>query len=618
MWLVFSPKKKKSNLVAMNIMRSLRFLPVSTDETKKPYLLLNALLFVLLANFCCLGELPRFMSFPSFPIYSLGLEVLLSVLLALIGSILIWLARRFFGFKPNLLLLCVFALLSVGVLIGTFAIPESVAIPYGTHEVFVFSTTDKCVYALSSLASFFGLWVFLSIGPIGKNGRPFWFVFYELIVLFALAAIVYSLITEFDVYRDIFRLHSLSDARSPVSWAGQKNAFGRYILVGIIAELTLLYIDRRYYRYVTVVVLFFFLTLTLAKTPLLLGTAFLFGFFVYIGFLEWRARRKIAIAHFAIAGIAALTVIVLFSIPSDYLGGLGSIIASIKSNADIGGGGTIDTRYAIWSHSMEVWGLSGLSRAFGFGDYAFSILIGPAMDMPTYNPTSHNAYIEALGRGGVFRVVLEGIAILYILYRFIKAFRSRRKDAPLRAMVFLLILVHGFLESTFIFDVSYEALCLTALSVIPILSSAGDATMRQPSVKPNSASFVRVLVAILFLALPGITVFLWKLPITWLGVVLGIVSVLVQLAWGLFFSPKGSRLFATSSLCLGNLLAVILAFAFPFVADLDVLGVALSVSVLTVSFFIISELLFPNPLRKDFFNIENLYRRVLFSQQAMR
>lgn len=600
----------------MGTLKRRSIISLANQGQKPPYLLFNILFFVLFTNFCCLAELPHFINYPNFPIFSVGLEVILAILLFLVGGTLVFLSCVYFKARINPILLGAFGLLSIFAVIGTFSVPESVEIPYGAHEVVTFTLENKFIYALSSVSGFFGLWIFFNFGPIGKRRRPYWFFFYEGIILFALISIFYSFATEGHIYQEIFSSHSMSGDTAPVSWAGQKNAFGRYILIGIIAELYLIYADRRYCRYVTIAFLSFCLLLTMAKTPIILGVALLWGFFIYMGILNFKKHRVAAIIHLSVAGTAVLAILILFLIPTDALGGLGSIIASIKNNAEIGGGGTIDTRVVIWGHAIEVWNLTGASRAFGFGDYAFGILMGPAMDMPTYNPTSHNAYLEMLGRGGITRLIIECLLVLYILYRFYKAFRAKRKDVILDAMVFVAILVHSVLESTYLFDCTCEALCLTGMCVIPLFQDEADKLI-EPVERPNIKKAIGW-PALYFIALllPALTLFLFRIPILGLAIGLGIASLIGQglLLW--FAFPMQKRLYLLPSLVLGNLLTILLAFLFPYSAAFDAFGVFVFVWIITILSFMGPLLVLPLPIRKEFSGCEKLYTHFLSAQQV--
>lgn len=149
---------------------------LTSQGQNPPYLLFNLLFFVLLANFCCLAELPHFINYPNFPMFSVGLEVILAILLFLVGGTLVFLSRVYFKVRINPILLGAFGLLSLFAVIGTFSIPESVEIPMGptksSPSLWKTSSSMPCPLFPVSLGSGFSSISGPSantVGPIGSS-----------------------------------------------------------------------------------------------------------------------------------------------------------------------------------------------------------------------------------------------------------------------------------------------------------------------------------------------------------------------------------------------------------------------------------------------------------------
>ena len=501
------------------------------------------------------------------------LLALVCPLALLLGLAVIFLGIKKMGARINPILFVAFLMLSVGALVGTFSMPDSIAVPYRYHPVITFDLATKWYYALSSIAGFFTVYVLFNFGPYGKTRRGAWFLIFEGMIVFALVAIFYSYATEWGAYHRIFVEHQIDDRYLPVSWVGQKNAFGRYIFIAFLAELYLLYMDRHYWRYLMAGYFLFSLSVTMDKTAILAAVGILLCFLMFMAVLNWKTHRVIGIIHFVTVALLFGAAITLFFIPIESLGLVGKIVELIKKNADIEGGGTIASRKVIWECCIAVWNDNPISRIFGYGSYAYSRLIAPAMDIKTFMPTSHNAWIEALGSGGILALAIQFILTGYFLVVVIKKVIKKQSCAVLALIFFAGLTFHAVLESVWFFDTTNDALCLTLLAIVPALSSHGSENGAYRGQGTNFKAVGLGLSRIALILSPSLLAGALLAPFPWLQGLLAVATFAIQFAVIWFYKGNYRRIVLAGIMIIADIGAILLARSFPFAASFDSVAV---------------------------------------------
>ncbi len=501
------------------------------QEMGKPLFLYNLLCFLFLFTSMASSEIPKYMGFTAFPIYSVPLHFLCCAANILLGIVIIVLGHRHFGGKVNWFILIPILALALGEFIALLELPASITVyfPSPVHPdptTYAFTSEERFRFFLSAICTCLSLYVFFVYAPLGKKNRAVFYFVYEAMIVFALVSVFYSYIKEAESYRQIFSGHLFEPWCAPVAFYGQKNIFARFLMVGVFAELYLVYVDRHYFRYLVAAYLCASILFTADKTIIVILFFLIPMFLVFQGVTLWKERRKTAIAHLSVLGVFLLGILLLFVIPKQSLGPLQRLVDLIVSGAH--GGGTVEARKVIWDHCLEIWKDSPVSIVFGRGSYAYSYLINNAMDFVTEGiGTSHNVWIEALGRGGILRLLVSVYFLGGFIFILVRNALKKRKDAYLALIFLACMLFHSMLEVSWMMDMMAESICLTFLLVIPSLSKDGDVTPEIKGTRIALIPMLRIAKEIVFFFSPALViVFVFKGGLLGLG--LSAVAIFVQ------------------------------------------------------------------------------------------
>lgn len=479
-----------------------------------------SLLVLFVIDAFVLRELPFLINNEPFPIWSGSLQALLFAVLLLMGGTIILYAFFYLKYRPNLFLVAVFSLAIVFALASTYSAPSQVDVPFLGGTSFGISDAERGYYAISSVSSLLAVFVLFTYLPQAMGKGKILFFLCEAIIIFSLASIIYSVVVEFPLYQKIFLTHSISSYEAPKSWTMHKNAYGRYILLGVMAELYLLTAKKQFARYSMVALFCVALFFTMAKTPILLSLVFLFSTLTAMA-VTMRRTNKIFVAH--LLGIVILgTGAVLFLFCPLGKGPLSTFIASIRSGFALGEG-SFSSRIHIWNDCLSLWASSSKSIALGFGTYYYQRLIAPAMDYWTDFGSSHNVWIEALGQGGVVRLALYFALIGYIVYLFSTAIKGRNEHVWLSLAFAIGLLFQSMVESIFIFETSLESILFFALLIFPLFQN------REREEQAERRHLKSSLYQGAFLVLPSLTALALFIPHTGASMATTIVCLIVQL-----------------------------------------------------------------------------------------
>ena len=438
-----------------------RSLPEVRDSYPQGRLILWIIFFAITAFL--VGEYPRFSLLPNYGLWNPYLFGIILVMLWCEGAILLVNARRFHLFGRREAVWLPFMCLLLCIIIGAvFTGQDSALLTDPDYLV------AKPYFVVSEIHTIIALSMVIVLCPKFIQKRTGLYLMFLVLVAFSLTSAIYSLCTEWDDYVRILTTQHLSGWRAPTSWTLHKNVFGRYLLIGIFGEYYLHALDRRPHHYLLIAVLGFFLVMTMAKAPILIALVSFIAFEIYTGTLTLRRRRGIAIAHFAIVGAIGILIVLAFVLPSSALGAIGSMVDEIKSSINPEGAGTLMARYEIWVKCFDLLIRNPFRFLFGYGTNAFAIAISPAMDIPTVFGSAHNAWVEAMGRWGLFGLLSAGALVGMIVWRAIKRGNAKKSLLPLVLIVGTSILLLSLLESCFIFDLSIESMCFIVLLIFPL------------------------------------------------------------------------------------------------------------------------------------------------------
>ena len=547
------------------------------QEMGKPLFLYNLLCFLFLFSSMASSEIPKYMGFASFPIYSVPLHFLCCAINILLAAVIIVLGRRHFGGKVNWFILVPLIVLTAGEFIALLELPASITIfyPSWAHPdptTYAFTDAERFRFFLSACCTSLSLYVFFAYVPLGKKNRACFYLVYEAMIVFAIVSVIYSYIKEADSYKELLNGHMFEASYAPVSFYGQKNIFARFLMVGVFAELYLVYVDRHYLRYLVVAFLCASIMFTADKTVIVILVFLLPAYLLFTGITLIRERKKTAIAHLSVLGLFLVAALLLFVVPKEVLGPLSRLADLIKSGAQ--GGGTVEARKVIWAHCLEVWKGSPVSIVFGRGSYAYSYLINNAMDFVTDGiGTSHNVWVEMLGRGGIVRLLVSVYFLGGFVFILVKNAMKKRKDAYFAIILLICMLFHSMLEVSWMMDMMAESICLTFLFVIPTLSKDGDLTPEVKGTRISLVPMLRILKELVFFFSPAAVIVLcFKGSTLTLGLAFGVI--LVQLLI-LFLSDSAyprrkARRFAL--IMVEDAIAMFVAAIYPAASSMDMVA----------------------------------------------
>ena len=555
------------------------------EKESKPYAFFSFLLILFFTNSLFLATFADLSDYFGHAGWHDSLEIYSLILSFMLGGYLILLAHRRLGAKPNYFLIGLFSILTITTAISYIWLAPVTKVPYGYGEVITIDEATHYRFCGMSVNSMFTLFILFAYAPCAKKGRGGWFLLMEVFVCFALASFIFSLIREWDKYVYILQTHSIDDQHSPLSWLTHKNVYGRFLLIGIMAELYLIYMDRRHIRYITVGILFIALFTSMAKTPILIAGASLLLFLVFMGVLEFKTRRRMAYVQLGIAATGILALFILTILPEGSLGALSGLMKAFIHDFQ-GDGGSMDLRQLIWEKSFRLYH-QGLpqNRIFGFGDASFSVLIGPAIDFGGYvTGSSHNAWIEMLMRGGIIRLIGGVLITCYVLFYIGKGIYKKQPGAYLSLIFLLGFGFHSSMESLFLLDCSLESMAYTLMIIMPILGKNPDALPETRGKEIQKKDLLAAGRNIGLMLLPLALGLAFALPSKIASAIL-MVLILAGQGFIILFRRNDNRLIAYESICavVSDILAVVLFCFFPMRGTVDYALMALGVFVCSMT-----------------------------------
>ena len=401
--------------------------------------------------------------------YGYGL-IVLSILIGIAFWFYFW---RKCGFRNNYFFLICVGVCFLGNTLALSLFPSVLKI----NDSFTYNLNSHfrifLIFAYLSLSIF--IYNFYAFFPLLKKNRNSFSFILELIVIIAIASIFVSYITDFNDYVALFR----GNESFISSFYGHKNVFGLILLFGLMAEMFLFELDKAKWRIVPVIYIFVSLCVLNAKSALLASIVLIFGYILYVGLTNFRTRKKLSISCFAIFLLFAVASIALLLVPIPNDDGLfSSFLLTCRSIFSNGENSTVGTRYIIYKKLFDQLKLSSTFLMFGFGDtnfqYSFAYAIDSSSpDAPIYRSwPSHNGFLECLARGGVLRLVIYGLVLVYLIYKFIKKYKTNKNSTIFLSLIaFFPFLIRTMAEYEYLFLEGWKGLVFAFFIVVPILSN---------------------------------------------------------------------------------------------------------------------------------------------------
>ncbi len=393
-----------------------------------------------------------------------------SVLCIVLGILFWYLFTKKKGYKNNKFVLGITTLLFLGNTIALFAFPTRITI---TNEfTFISPFVFRLGLIISNLSLSIFIYNFYAFLFLLKKGKKSFAFIATIIAIMSIFSIIISYFTDFNHYIDFFNGKTVYIA----SILGHKNTFGMFVVFGLMAEVYLFDLDKKWWRLLLVAYLFASLYPINSKSSLLCAMILVFGYILYYGFYCFHKNKKLSIACFVIFATALVTNGLLLIFPSSKDGVLSEFILACRSVFFGGDGSTIGARYVLYEKVIKQLNLSPLFWIFGYGNGNFQYSFFYACDdwsieriAPTFH--AHNGFVQCLACGGIFRLVIYVAFLIYLVYRFIQKFKKTHNIHMFMSLLFFVtFFARTLVEPEYLLGDSVKGVVYAFFIVEPILS----------------------------------------------------------------------------------------------------------------------------------------------------
>ncbi len=526
-------------------------------ERRLPYFAYNVLFLVVIASFCCALQIPYFRFTPGSEVWNNPtLYFFLSIFAIASGIAFMLTGIKIFRVHVSLPPVLIFTVFAIGGIIAAFC--------HG--DVFSFTARESTVVledygyliriesALMSILMAFAVYLFFVFGPSTRLCKSSGFLLAEAAVILGLASIIYTLTVQWEVVVNLLEKglpHGHINA-----FFGSKNVNAGYLLMSMFAEMFLLEIDGRRWRYLMIGLFGAAIVMTTSKAAIPIA-AFVFVAFLIYRFVRSRKEGVFTWKTAIMPGIVITVAVVLISAiaiakPKFFA----SVWESFLDFFDNSGRSTVSTRWAIWQSSWNLISESPVSLIFGQGDVIYPYLLSVAMDGPNIG-TSHNFALEIMGRGGLLRLTLLVAFLVYLGIRSAKRIRHDFRNCFVSLLFAVGIFARQMLEHTFIFDFTATSCGYCYFIFMPLLSDnlQNVPEVSVPALKKNgSMSKYWAVVAALLAAIATAFIprpYAWILPSALAAclLILWLVLILTKTRCPYLNENLAALLFALSFLC---------------------------------------------------------------------
>lgn len=347
----------------------------------------------------------------------------------------------------------------------------------GSFEVII-SNHDKIkatitlwVFLIFSYAMFFSLHI---NSPFSKKIR-----FLALVgVGAALISLVYSLITEKDVYISIFK-GTVDPGASIDSFYGNKNYYGGVLFIGFLSCIIANYYKPRFYTFLLAVI---FPLGILASASMLPAIISIVAMLIYLfeEVIRYSIKKKWLYSFFAtfsIICVLALVILFFYGVTHMWDGfiGLDAYLTEMFQKKNFATfSGRIDIWKSVFPYCFDNFTHLFLGHGFMISEKTILGITGAMHNnnLPGVR-TAHNGYLQVLFEYGLFGVLIHLILVSYFIYCCIRLLLEKRFH-----FVFIYLFVgiccaaYNYCESSSYFDAGVKEIFMTCLFVMPVIRDA--------------------------------------------------------------------------------------------------------------------------------------------------
>ena len=267
--------------------------------------------------------------------------------------------------------------------------------------------------------------------------------FFRYFAIFMLISCVYNMLVNI---RQLLNIASISvySSDATASFFDNKNTFGVFLIFGAISATFLKVVDGNNKWLIVLVIFIINEVMAMCRTAIILTI-----FFLAVSFLvgdKKTLKKRIFALVVLIIGAAVLYYFI-------------SPIRNFVNNNLFGNTDSLDTRDGYIERMLPL--SKGIYLLFGYGEErSVELAIQYAG-----NRYYHNTYLHLLMIGGLFRVLLFAITILYAVINSIKLYKLNRKTGSMCIVTIFAYLIYASIESVILFDTPVIAILATIFVV---------------------------------------------------------------------------------------------------------------------------------------------------------
>ena len=367
---------------------------------------------------------------------------------------LIAVIRRNFRLKIAWGWLLFFLVLGIGNAIGTFAWgPHFSGYVEYLHRIYFYEWTfeiaDKIQYVLCFFLACAYFYLFFAILPKVLPHTRWVRLLGWIGILFAVAAIIYSLIAEWDFYLDLFEPARRIPSYWTKSFTNNENTFAFLILIGVACLCMLHNSNSHLFYWILILAMGIFQIFVLSATGIICTWLLIlcYGFYRFIRSLKHKPVRSVITFLLLLAFIITATVMIFTDAfgPGSFFAKIHSEIASYTGPRR----SAFETRMATWNLIFNSL-TNPLSWIFGAGEFQSRLYLsllhtGLADGIELY--PAHNTLMQCVIDGGILKLALYMIISIRFFYVTIRRLSEKSSIAMPILLVFISLLFHGFMES---------------------------------------------------------------------------------------------------------------------------------------------------------------------------
>lgn len=342
------------------------------------------------------------------------------------------------------------------------------------------STTSKIRYIILAFILYASMYEMVAIIPHFVKGHKVIRLAFLAAIITGIVAIVYSYLTETNVYKELLNSGATDDASVvPISFTSHRNVYAFVLFCSMMGEAYLSVERPHWWRWVLI---FFFYAnqfFVMSKTCVLTSTFFLLVYIIY-SFVRSFKRHKAVNIVFLLLLIALVAGVFLafkfVNIDNSLYNTIRNYVVSVKERFIGFIKSSAEVRIQLYEVPFQAvkGNLSTLMFGFGYGNEynalaAFGVGNPLGIIDPSYYVVIDNAWCLSVAQGGVFGLLYTLVSWAFGLVLIARAFKRRSKYAFMCLLIYVCMLFRTMFENTNICYFDFSGVCYFVFAYFPLL-----------------------------------------------------------------------------------------------------------------------------------------------------